>query len=121
MSDDMRPTFLAAAFDETAIAEDHHEDDVEADIAPPEVNVTADHAAAVVEALSRALAEEPDAISISQGYDQARSAVTLSIACAPDDTGRLIGRRGRVIQAVRQLARAAGSKDGTRIMVDVAE
>ena len=35
--------------------------------------------------------------------------------------GRIIGKRGRVIQAIRQLARAAGSTEGVRVTVDVAE
>ncbi len=35
--------------------------------------------------------------------------------------GRIIGKRGRVIQALRQLGRAAGSTEGVRINVDVAE
>ena len=39
----------------------------------------------------------------------------------PDDMGRLIGRRGRVIQALRQLVRAAGSADGVKANVDIAE
>lgn len=119
MTDDLRPTFLAADFDEAAAAAEPV-DEVFEDDAPVEM-VSATHATAVVEVLARALSEEPDAISVEQGFDRARDAVTLSIQCAPDDTGRLIGRRGRVIQAVRQLARAAGSKDGTRVMVDVAE
>jgi ribosomal 30S subunit maturation factor RimM len=38
----------------------------------------------------------------------------------PDDMGRLIGRRGRVIQAMRQLTRAAGAAEGVRATVDVA-
>ena len=35
--------------------------------------------------------------------------------------GRLIGRRGRVIQALRQLVRAAGGADGVKAKVDIAE
>ncbi len=123
MSDDMRPTFLAAEFAEPEVlnaddAVDAHDDDLADE---PEVAMNAEHAIAVVEVLAKALSESPDQIAVRQGYDRARGAVSLSIECAADDTGRLIGRRGRVIQAVRQLARAAGSKDGTRVMVDVAE
>ena len=39
----------------------------------------------------------------------------------PSDMGRLIGKRGRVIQALRQLVRAAGTADGVKANVDIAE
>ena len=39
----------------------------------------------------------------------------------PDDMGRLIGRRGRVIQALRQVTRAAGAAEGVKATVDVVE
>ena len=47
--------------------------------------------------------------------------VSLLVHANPDDMGRLIGRRGRVIQALRQLVRAAGSADGVKANVDIAE
>ena len=52
---------------------------------------------------------------------ESRGETTLMIHASPQDLGRLIGRRGRVIQAVRQVARAAGAADGARINVEVAE
>ena len=45
----------------------------------------------------------------------------LLIHANPDDVGRLIGRRGRVIQALRQVTRAAGATEGVKASVDVAE
>ena len=47
--------------------------------------------------------------------------MTLLIHASPGDMGRIIGKRGRVIQALRQLGRAAGSTEGVRVTVDVAE
>ena len=47
--------------------------------------------------------------------------VTLLVHASPGDLGRIIGKRGRVIQAVRQVARAAGAAEGVRVSVDVAE
>jgi len=45
----------------------------------------------------------------------------LLVHASPNDMGRLIGRRGRVIQALRQLTRAAGASEGVKATVDVAE
>ena len=47
--------------------------------------------------------------------------VVLLVHASPSDMGRLIGRRGRVVQAMRQLTRAASASEGVRATVDVAE
>ncbi len=78
-----------------------------------------DRARAVTEFLARELVEDVDAIDVTAS--ESRGEVTLLIHASPADLGRLIGRRGRVIQAVRQVARAAGAADGARINVEVAE
>lgn len=77
-------------------------------------------AAAVVEHVIRSLATEPDAVRIeveARGDDE----VVVLVHADSSDMGRIIGKRGRVIQAVRQVARAAGSLDGVRTAVDVVE
>jgi uncharacterized protein len=76
-------------------------------------------AVAVAEHVTRALAEEPDAIDIV--VEERRDEVALLVHAHPDDMGRLIGRRGRVIQALRQLVRAAGSADGVKAKIDIVE
>ena len=74
---------------------------------------------AVVEYVTRQLADEPDAIDVE--LQDRRGEITLLVHASPDDMGRLIGRRGRVIQALRQVTRAAGASEGVRATVDVAE
>lgn len=76
-------------------------------------------AQAVTDYLARELVEDVEAIDVTAS--ESRGEVTLLIHASPQDLGRLIGRRGRVIQAVRQVARAAGAVDGARINVEVAE
>ena len=78
-----------------------------------------DLARAVVEHIARGLAEDPDAIDVD--LSERRGEVLLLVHANPDDMGRLIGRRGRVIQAMRQVARAAGAAEGVKATVDVAE
>ncbi len=51
------------------------------------------------------LVAEPERLEITSSSD-GRS-VQIEVTCAPDDVGRIIGRGGRVINAVRTLARAA--------------
>ena len=76
-------------------------------------------AKAVVEHVTRELADEPDAIEVE--VEERRDEVTLLVHADPDDMGRLIGQRGRVIQALRQVTRAAGAAEGVKATVDVVE
>ncbi|HEY8217083.1 MAG TPA: KH domain-containing protein [Acidimicrobiia bacterium] len=77
-------------------------------------------ARAVVEHVTRALADEPDMIEVDL-QEKGRDEVFLLVHASPSDMGRLIGRRGRVIQAIRQVTRAAGAMEGVKAGVDVAE
>jgi len=97
------------------------DDDVEADdeVGADGNRIAGGRAQTVTEFLARELVEDVDAIDVT--VSESRGEVTLLIHASPQDLGRLIGRRGRVIQAVRQVARAAGAADGARINVEVAE
>jgi predicted RNA-binding protein YlqC (UPF0109 family) len=50
-----------------------------------------------------------------------RDNVAILIHTSPGDLGRIIGKRGRVIQALRQVGRAAGATENVRVTVEVAE
>ena len=76
-------------------------------------------AVAVTEYVTRNLADDPDAIEVV--VEERRGEIALLVHANPDDMGRLIGRRGRVIQALRQLVRAAGTADGEKTNVDIVE
>jgi len=109
---------LADDFDEDD--EDFEDDDDFDDEVGAEGNrVVGARAVAVAEHVTRHLAEDADAIDIE--VHETRGDVELLVHANPDDMGRLIGRRGRVIQALRQLVRAAGSADGVKANIDVVE
>jgi len=74
---------------------------------------------AIVEHVARSVAEEPDAVEVD--IEERRGEVTLLVRTSPGDMGRLIGRRGRVIQALRQVVRVAGSSEGITANVEVLE
>ena len=77
------------------------------------------NAKAVVEHVTRAIADEPDAVEVE--LVERRGEVSLLVHADPSDMGRLIGKRGRVIQALRQVSRAAGAAEGIKVSVDVIE
>lgn len=71
----------------------------------------------LVEFLVRHLVDQPEEVSVREvSGDQS---VVLEIRVAPGDVGKVIGRQGRVIQAIRTMARAAAARDGKRVMVEV--
>ncbi len=74
----------------------------------------------VAEFLARQLVDDPDGIEIEVVEGRDREA-KLVVRASQGDVGRLIGRRGRTVQALRQVARAAGAADDERIQLDVVD
>ena len=95
------------------------DEDFEDEIAGEGNRIVGGRAKAVVEYIARYLAEEPDAVEVD--LEERRGEIVLLVHASPPDMGRLIGRRGRVVQAMRQWTRAASAAEGVRATVDVAE
>ena len=70
----------------------------------------------VLDYVTRAIATEPESVVV-ETEDRGRS-LRFRIHVAPGDMGRMIGRRGRVAQAIRTVVRVAGSRDGVETNVD---
>jgi predicted RNA-binding protein YlqC (UPF0109 family) len=73
-------------------------------------------ARSVLEYVARSLADEPEAVVIET--DDTGRTTRFRIHVAPGDMGRMIGRRGRVAQAIRTVVRVAGARDGIETNVD---
>jgi predicted RNA-binding protein YlqC (UPF0109 family) len=73
----------------------------------------------LVEYLSRALVEDPDSVRVEEVDDGGD--VVLEVTVAGDDLGRLIGRGGRVANAIRTIAKAAATREEKRVMVEFLE
>lgn len=69
--------------------------------------------------LARALVDEPDAVRVER--TERDGAVVLQLHVAKDDLGKVIGRQGRVVRALRTLVRAGGSKRGERTLLEIVE
>jgi len=76
-------------------------------------------ARSVLEHVARSIVDEPDAVLVDVG--SGRSGVRLSLHVAPSDMGRIIGKRGRVAQAMRTVVRAAAAGEGTDASVDIVD
>ncbi len=74
---------------------------------------------AVLTYLARSLSNDPESVVIET--EDRRGGLRLNLHVAPDDMGRVIGRRGRTAQAIRTLVNVAGAKDGVQATVDIVD
>ena len=73
--------------------------------------------AGLVECLVRPLVDFEDDLEISSHEEAGTVFVDISVNEA--DTGKVIGRQGRVIKSIRTLARAAASRNGMQVEVEI--
>ena len=69
--------------------------------------------------LVRPIVDEPDSVEVEASESDTR--VDLELRVAPDDIGKVIGRGGRTIRAIRTVVKAASVKAGKRVNVEVAD
>jgi len=67
--------------------------------------------------LARSLVDEPDKVEVSG--TETDSHVDLELRVAQEDMGKIIGRQGRTIRAIRTVAKAASVKLRKRVTVEV--
>jgi len=71
----------------------------------------------LVELLAKSLVEHPEQVQVSVHEDG--DMITCEVRVAPDDVGKIIGKQGRIVKAIRVVAKAAGAKEGKKVMVEV--
>jgi hypothetical protein len=114
--------------------EDEGEDEDEDDYEAGDVNAVASESSyddmagnrsegstptSVLTYIAKALSDEPDAVVVQS--EERRGSIRLRLHVAPEDMGRVIGRRGRTAQAIRALVGAAGAHDGVQTSVDIVD
>lgn len=73
----------------------------------------------LVEFLVRRLVSDPDAVRVAAVEHEGD--LVLEVTVAEDDVGRVIGRGGRIANAIRTVAKAAPAREGRRVLVDILE
>ena len=74
----------------------------------------------LLEYLARSLVDNPDAVSV-EGFDEEDGTIVLELHVAEDEAGKVIGRGGRTVAALRMVMKAAAVRDGQRVLVDVVD
>jgi predicted RNA-binding protein YlqC (UPF0109 family) len=73
---------------------------------------------ALVEYMARALVDDPDQVEVTRAAERG-STVVLELRVAPDDMGRVIGKGGRVANAMRALVRVVAAREGRRAQLEI--
>jgi uncharacterized protein len=71
----------------------------------------------VVEVVVRALVDHPDSVRVTES--QRRGMTVLELTTAPGDMGKIIGRQGRTVSALRTLVTLTAEKHGLRAQLDL--
>ncbi len=72
----------------------------------------------LLEFLARSLVSEPNAVEVTE-VEEIDGEVVLELEVADDDLGRVIGRGGRVANALRSVMKAAATREEKRVVVDI--
>ena len=73
----------------------------------------------LLEFLAKSLVDDQDAVQVTRAEED--EALVLELSVAEDDTGQVIGRRGRTITALRTVMRAVGASQNQRVLVDLVD
>lgn len=73
----------------------------------------------VLSYLATSLVDDPGSVEISTS--QWRNRISLNLSVAPNDMGKVIGRKGRTAQAIRAVVRAVGAIDQQDVHVDIVD
>ncbi len=71
----------------------------------------------LVEYICKALVDKPEAVDVKE--TQGESVTILEIRTAPEDSGKVIGREGRIANAIRTIVKAASAKQQKKVSVEI--
>jgi len=71
----------------------------------------------LVEYIAKSIVTLPDAVVVNE--ENSAGNVILKLQVATEDRGRVIGKQGRVAQAMRTLLRVAAAREGVRVQLEI--
>jgi predicted RNA-binding protein YlqC (UPF0109 family) len=74
----------------------------------------------LLEYLAKGLVDSPDEVSVDS-FEEEDGTLVLELRVADDEVGKVIGRSGRTVNALRTVIRACSVKHGKRVLVDVVD
>lgn len=71
----------------------------------------------LVETITKAIVDQPEMVRVNQV--EGEKSVILEVTVADDDMGKIIGKQGRIARAIRTVVKAAATKEGKKVIVDI--
>jgi predicted RNA-binding protein YlqC (UPF0109 family) len=71
----------------------------------------------LLEYLARALVDNPDGVEVTSV--EGERSIILQLRVDPDDVGKVIGKKGRIAQAMRTLVKASATREGRNAIVEI--
>jgi predicted RNA-binding protein YlqC (UPF0109 family) len=73
-----------------------------------------------IEMIVKALVDDSDTVDVRE-VDQRNGSILIEVRVGPNDVGKIIGKQGKTIRALRSLARIAGAKQNRRYQLEIVE
>lgn len=71
----------------------------------------------LVEVIAKSLVEFPEEVVVTE--TETERGTVLELKVAPSDTGKVIGKQGRVAKAIRSVVKAAASREDKKVIVEI--
>ncbi|MBC7959656.1 MAG: KH domain-containing protein [Vallitaleaceae bacterium] len=73
----------------------------------------------LVEVIAKALVDQPDQVVVKETENEETGTITIELKVSPDDMGKIIGKQGRIAKALRSVVKAAATRDGKKINIEI--
>ena len=73
----------------------------------------------LVSAIANSLVDNPDAVEVTESAASKTTVIQLKVA--PEDMGKVIGKQGRIAKALRTVVKAAATKAGKKVVVEIVQ
>ena len=73
----------------------------------------------LVEVIAKALVDFPDEVVVTE--TESEKAIIVELKVAPADTGKVIGKGGRIAKSIRSVVKAAASREDKKVIVEIVQ
>ena len=71
----------------------------------------------LVEFIAKSLVDHPENVKVTTREED--DSIVIELVVDPDDTGKVIGKQGRIAKAIRAIVKAASINDEKKVVVDI--
>ena len=73
----------------------------------------------IVSDIAKAIVDTPAEVSVTRTDNESDGSIELLLTVAPDETGMVIGRHGKIAKAIRTVVKAASAGSGRKVTVEI--